>query len=62
MVKEWSTADDERTCAVCGGMEGMRRAMDDPFPFQTKLTDPAVRLMPPAHPNCRCAVKFVEVN
>lgn len=62
MMKEWSTADDERTCAVCGGMEGMRRAMDDPFPFRTKLTDPAVRLMPPAHPNCRCAVKFVEVN
>lgn len=62
MVKEWSTAADERTCPVCGGMEGMRRAMDEPFPFQTRLTDPAVRLMPPAHPNCRCGVKFVEVN
>jgi len=62
MMKEWSTAADERTCPVCGGMEGMRRAMDDPFPFQTRLTDPQVRLMPPAHPNCRCAVKFVEVN
>ena len=62
VVKEWSTAFDERVCPACGGMDGMRRAMDEPFPFETRLTDPAVKLMPPAHPNCRCAVKFVEVT
>lgn len=60
MVKEWSTAADERVCRVCGGLDGMQRGMDEPFPFETRLTDPAVRQMPPAHPNCRCAVKFVE--
>lgn len=62
VVKEWSTAADERTCPACGALDGMRRAMDDPFPIQTNLTDPQAKLMPPAHPNCRCAVKFVEVE
>lgn len=62
VMKEWSTADDERTCPVCAGMDGMRRGMDEPFPFETRLTDPQVKMMPPAHPNCRCAVKFVEVD
>ena len=60
MVKVWATAADERVCPVCGGLDGVKRAMDAPFPFQTRLTDPQVRLMPPAHPNCRCAVKFIE--
>lgn len=61
-VKVWATAHDERACPVCGGLDGMRRGLDEPFPFKTKLTDPQVKLMPPAHPNCRCAVKFVEVR
>ena len=62
MEKVWATAHDERVCPVCGGLDGVRRGMDEPFPFETRLTDPQVRLMAPAHPNCRCAVKFVEVT
>lgn len=62
VVKVWATARDERACPVCARLDGMRRKMDEPFPFETRLTDPQVRLMPPAHPNCRCAVKFVEVR
>ena len=38
---EWMTMEDERTCPVCGGLEG--EVFDtDRFPNQ------------PAHPNCRC--------
>lgn len=61
VVKIWATADDERVCAICGGLEGKRVAMDDDFGFKTKLTDPGIKRMPPAHPSCRCAVMFEEV-
>jgi len=38
---EWITMEDERTCPVCGGLDG--KVFDtDHFPNQ------------PAHPNCRC--------
>ena len=38
---EWMTMEDERTCPVCGGLDG--KVFDtDRFPNQ------------PAHPNCRC--------
>lgn len=38
---EWMTMEDERTCPVCGGLDG--KVFDiDHFPNQ------------PAHPNCRC--------
>ncbi|MEN6521121.1 MAG: minor capsid protein [Armatimonadota bacterium] len=38
---EWLTMEDERTCPVCGGLDG--KVFDtDHFPSQ------------PAHPNCRC--------
>lgn len=60
MVKVWSTSRDERACPVCAGLHGMRREMDEPFPFHTRLADPMVKMVPPAHPNCRCTVQFVE--
>lgn len=62
MVKVWATARDERVCDVCGGLNGVRVGIDYDFPFDTKLTASMVRRMPPAHPNCRCAVKFVEAG
>lgn len=60
-VKIWSTALDERVCPVCGGLEGKRIALDDDFPFQTKLTEPGIRRTPPAHPNCRCSYLIKEI-
>ena len=60
MVKVWCTSRDERACPVCAGLHGMRREMDEPFPFHTRLADPMVKMVPPAHPNCRCTVQFVE--
>lgn len=64
-VKVWCTADDERVCSICGGLEGARIAMDEDFDFKTKLATPAnptIRRVPPAHPSCRCAVLYEEIS
>jgi SPP1 gp7 family putative phage head morphogenesis protein len=63
--KVWCTADDERVCTICGGLDGKRIAMDDNFNFNTKLATPAnptIRKVPPAHPSCRCAVMYEEIS
>lgn len=64
MVKVWCTADDERVCEICGGLEGKEIAMDDDFDFKTKLAgrNATIRRVPPAHPSCRCAVMYVETS
>jgi hypothetical protein len=62
MVKIWSTADDERTCEYCGALEGKTIAMDEEFDFKTKLTASGIRLTPPAHPSCRCAVMYKQIS
>lgn len=62
--KVWCTAEDERVCEICGGLEGKRIAMDDEFGFSTRLAGPAnptIRMVPPAHPSCRCTVLYEEV-
>ena len=64
VVKVWSTAYDERTCDVCGGLEGKVIALDEDFDFKTKLStpmNPTIRRVPPAHPSCRCSVLYKEV-
>lgn len=60
VIKTWCTADDERVCKICGGLEGKRVAMDEEFNYQTKLSaeNPGIRLTPPAHPHCRCTVIY----
>lgn len=63
--KVWCTADDERVCSVCGGLDGKRVGMDDDFDFDTKLavpTNPTIRKVPPAHPSCRCTVLYEETS
>lgn len=62
VVKVWCTADDERVCKICGGLEGVQVPMDQDFDFPTKLGAPGIRLVPPAHPSCRCAVLYEEVS
>ena len=62
-VKVWCTAEDERVCSICGGLEGKEVAMDEDFDFQTKLEgrNATIRRVPPAHPSCRCAVMYKEI-
>lgn len=64
VVKIWATAEDERVCEICGGLEGKEIAMDEDFNFTTRLAGPAnptIRQVPPAHPSCRCAVMYKEI-
>lgn len=63
--KTWCTADDERVCEICGKLDGVTIGMDDDFDFSTKLAVPAnptIRRVPPAHPSCRCAMMYEEVE
>lgn len=53
-LKVWVTADDERTCPVCGELDGRKVHMDAPFSNG--------KLLPPAHPSCRCAVEYREIG
>lgn len=64
MVKVWCTADDERVCHICGGLEGKTIAMDEDFDFNTKLeaANPGIKQTPPAHPSCRCTVLYREIE
>jgi SPP1 gp7 family putative phage head morphogenesis protein len=48
---EWSTANDEIVCPICGALNGKRRRMGEPFDRNI--------VEPPAHPNCRCDVRPV---
>ncbi len=48
--KEWSTARDERVCPICGSLHGETVKEDETFSNGDEL--------PPAHPSCRCAVKY----
>lgn len=63
-VKIWCTADDERVCKICGGLDGKRIALDEDFNFYTRLAgnlNPTIKRVPPAHPSCRCAVMIEEI-
>lgn len=52
-VKVWLTAYDERVCPVCSAMDDEKRNMDELFSNG--------KLLPPAHPSCRCAVAYEEI-
>ena len=62
--KIWCTADDERVCEICGGLEGKSVALVDGFKFPTRLRaiEPTIDQTPPAHPHCRCAVLYEEMS
>ena len=48
---EWLTAEDERTCPTCAPLNGRQVNLGSAF-------DGAIRF-PPAHTNCRCALRPV---
>ena len=61
MEKEWSTALDGHVCASCAALEGTKIGMDDEFKTvsgRRKITTS----IPPLHPRCKCAVKYVRVK
>ena len=52
-VKVWLTAYDERVCPICSAMDDEKRNIDETFSNG--------KLLPPAHPSCRCAVTYEEI-
>jgi SPP1 gp7 family putative phage head morphogenesis protein len=51
--KIWLTASDERVCEICGKVDDENVNMHSLFSIG--------RLLPPAHPQCRCAVAYEEI-
>lgn len=71
VVKIWCTAEDERTCEICSGLERESKAaieeyggigLRDDFDFKTKLNNIGIKRTPPAHPHCRCSVIYQEIT
>lgn len=62
MEKRWITAGVDNVCSICQALEGTKIGMDEEFGFPGKVLFPGHKLTPPAHPRCRCAVQYVEVE
>ena len=56
--KVWVTARQSNVCKFCETVEGVKKAMDEPF----DLGKCGMVQYPPAHPRCRCVLKYVEVK
>lgn len=61
MKKVWSTARDDKVCSYCAALEGVEVEMDSGFTAKSGKRSITV-VLPPAHPRCGCAVKYVEVK
>lgn len=49
VMKEWVTQRDERSCKICGPLNGVIVGLNDSFD---------AGFIPPAHPNCRCVLLY----
>ena len=59
MKKVWSTSRDDKVCKACMALEGTEIDMDEEF--KAKSGKRMINaLIPPLHPRCACAVKYVE--
>lgn len=61
MEKEWSTALDGCVCKSCEALEGVIIGMDDDFKTKSGRKEVTTSI-PPLHPRCKCAVKYVRVK
>ena len=60
--RAWSTAYDDGVCAICSALEGQEIEMDEEFDFKGQSLYGGQKKTPPAHPRCRCAVEYREVE
>lgn len=56
--KVWVTARQNNVCQDCEQVEGVSKEMDELF----EVGRCGMKSLPPAHPHCRCVVKYVEVK
>lgn len=62
MKKVWSTAkNSENVCEACKALEGKIIGMDEDFEAKSGRKT-ITKSVPPLHPRCKCAVKYVEVR
>jgi len=61
-VRYWSTALDTDVCDICQALEGEEIGMEDEFNFKGKSLYGGQKSTPPAHPRCRCAVGYREIE
>ena len=61
-VRIWSTAADGGVCEICAVMDGVEIGMEDEFNFKGKALYAGSKETPPAHPRCRCAVDYHEIE
>lgn len=59
--KVWTTSGDEGVCSYCAGLDGKEVGMDGNFGFGRGLFGTEGEL-PPAHPNCACAIEYIEIE
>ena len=55
--KVWVTQEDERVCVVCGPLDGVTVGLSGEF--EVPRRGMANVEVPPAHPSCRCLLKYV---
>jgi len=55
--KVWVTQEDERVCVVCGPLDGTTVGLSSEF--EVPRRGMANVEVPPAHPSCRCLLKYV---
>lgn len=59
MKKVWSTSLDAKVCSACQALEGVELDMDKEFSAKS-WRKTVTTSIPPLHPRCACAVKYVE--
>lgn len=62
MEKRWIDSGDANVCDECSALNGMQIGIDDEFPIKGKQLFSGMRLIPPAHPRCACAVEYIEIE
>jgi len=55
LMKQWDAHLDKRTSPICRSLNGKKIPMDSKFKYQGQDFD-----SPPAHPNCRSTLIFVQ--
>ena len=60
-VRVWSIADGS-ACEICSALDGVKIGMDDEFDFKGNALYAGSKETPPAHPRCRCAVSYEEIE
>ena len=66
--KEWLASGDERTCPICSAMNGTRVPFRSEYMVATRFDagggalNVEPKMVPPAHPMCRCAMVLVNLD